>query len=341
MTILVEQKPKQASSRPLLALGLTFLFLGLGYGLPFPLVRRLPAGLWDGQIAPEVLNLYALTAFAGWAHFVFAWRGQWGAIRRLSTAWRLGYFGLIAACLCALVVLRKYLGVSLFSALAWIWFIGHFVKAELIFSGAPASRGGTSGSEPRFSQRAASYFASLQPVLAFAWFTLVLFDVGQIQERRWALFAGCLILGGVMLATGGWKSLFEGSQGLPAVALFFLGESLVWGTYGPYMTPAFRIGVYVFHVAGASFFHYLGSYAYGRERTGDRGLGLDRIAAVNLALVFLGWSVGAGWPSTHFSTALTPVLGIGWFTLWVALHQAASDLLPWWRRTAQSRVASA
>jgi hypothetical protein len=107
------------------------------------------------------------------------------------------------------------------------------------------------------------------------------------------------------------------------------------------MTPAFRIGVYVFHVAGASFFHYLGSYAYGRERTGDRGLGLDRIAAVNLALVFLGWSVGAGWPSTHFSAALTPVLGIGWFTLWVALHQAASDLLPWWRRAAQSSVASA
>jgi hypothetical protein len=330
----VYEKPKEASSHPWLALGLTFLLLGLGYGLPFALVRTAPAGLWQGKVAPEVLNLYALTAFAGWAHFVFAWRGQWAAIRRLRTSWRVGYFGIVVAALGALIGLRSWLGVGLFSALAWIWFIGHFVKAEVVFSGVSPTAGGNSSGWHRFRQRVAARFTSGQPVVAFAWLSLVLFDVGNIQEHRWMLFTGCLILGGLMLAAGGWAQLSKGSHRLPLVALFFLGESLVWGTYGPYMTPAFRIGVYVFHVAGASFFHYLGSYFFGRERTGDRWLGPWSILAVNLGMIFLGWAVAAAWLPLRVGIALSPVLGIGWFTLWVALHQAASDLLPVWKRAA-------
>jgi hypothetical protein len=328
----VEEKPKQASSRPWLALSLTFLLLGLGYGLPFALVQTAPAGMWQGAIAPEVLNLYALTAFAGWAHFVFAWRGQWAATSRLVPAWRLGYWGMVVVALGALIGLRAWLGVALFSALAWIWFIGHFVKAEVVFSG---NAGASSGKEQRsIGHSIAAHLVSGQPVVAFAWLSLVLFDVGHIQQHRWVLFAGCLLLAGLMLAAGGWRQLEEGSHKLPAVALFFLGESLLWGTYGPYMTPAFRIGVYVFHVAGASFFHYLGSYAFGRERTGDRWLGPGPIVAVNLGMILLGCAVAAGWPSQWVGTALSPVLGISWFTLWVCLHQAASDLLPVWKRAA-------
>jgi len=49
-----------ANSRPYLALGLTFLLLGVGYANPWPLVTRPPAGMWNGQFAFEVLNLYAL-----------------------------------------------------------------------------------------------------------------------------------------------------------------------------------------------------------------------------------------------------------------------------------------
>lgn len=320
-------KPHQPSSHPWLALALTFLFLGLGYGLPFPLVRTTPAGLWQGAVAPEVLNLYALTAFAGWAHFVFAWRGQWAATSRFPLGWRLSYWGTVGVALGVLVGLRAWLGVALFSALAWIWFIGHFVKAEAVFSGSGQA---SSGSKQPIEAR----LVSAQPVIAFAWLSLVLFDVGHIQQHRWALFTGCLVLGTLMLAAGGWRQLAQGAQKLPLVALFFLGESLVWGTYGPYMTPAFRVGVYVFHVAGASFFHYLGSYFFGRERTADRWLRPGPIVAVNLLIICLGCAVAAGWPVPWVRVALTPVLGIGWFTVWVALHLAASDLLPVWKHAA-------
>lgn len=312
------------SSRPWLALALTFLLVGVGYSLPLALVSAVPAGLWNGAIAPEVLNLYALTVFAGWAHFLYAGRGQWGALKRLAPRWQAGYWGLVAVGLAMLLGLRALLGVGLFSALVWIWFIAHFVKAEVVFAGpAPPNR-------PDTWQNAWS------PVVSFAWLTAVLFNAGQIQEYRWLLVATTVVLASAVLAAGGWRQLISGSQKLPVVALFFLGEALVWGTYGAYMHPAFRIGVYVFHVAGASFFHYIGSYAWGRSRAnaGDRLLDIGPILLVNLAIIGLGWATGAGWPVPAVRWVLTPVLGVGWFTLWVALHLAASDLLPVWRRRA-------
>jgi hypothetical protein len=272
------------------------------------------------------LNLYALTAFAGWAHFVFAWRGQWSATRRLKPGWQLSYWSLVLTILAALVALRAFLGIALFSGLAWVWFVGHFVKAEIVFS--------NSTSSGPIAKQSTPWQVSYQPVLAFAWLSAVLFDVGNIQSHRWLLFCVSLLLGAAMLVFGGFKHLAHGSLKLPAVAFFFLGEFLVWGTYGPYMTPAFRAGVYVFHVAGASFFHYLGSYVYGRERTRDRWLGIIPVLLVNLAFIFAGWAIAGDWPTAWVKSALTPVLGMGWFTLWVALHLAASDLLPLWKRRA-------
>jgi hypothetical protein len=79
----------------------------------------------------------------------------------------------------------------------------------------------------------------------------------------------------------------------------------------------------------------MGSYAYGRERTRDRLLAIGPILLVNLSVIALGWAVSASWSVPAIQTVqwlLTPVLGVGWFTLWVALHLAASDLLPIWRR---------
>src|ERR1700733_6288387 len=86
-------------SRPWLALALTFLFLGIGYALPFRLAPAPPAGLWQGSIAPEVLNLYALTVFAGWGHFVYAWRGQFQGTARLPGRLRAAYWAAVAACM--------------------------------------------------------------------------------------------------------------------------------------------------------------------------------------------------------------------------------------------------
>jgi hypothetical protein len=312
------------ASRPWLALALTFLFLGIGYALPFRLAPAPPAGLWRGSIAPEVLNLYALTVFAGWGHFVYAWRGQFQGTTRLPGRMRAGYWVAVAACIVLLVVFRSLLGVALFSGLVWVWFIAHFVKAELVFAG-------SNSGDARLARPSVSW----QPVAAFAWLSLVLFNVAGIQEHHWLLFAGCTGFGVLILVTGGWRRLAQGSSFLPTLALFFDGEAFVWGTYGQYMHPMFRIGVYVFHVAGASFFHYLGSYAYGHARSSrDRWLRPIQVAVLNLAIIAI--CCAAAWlPGLH---ALSPLLGLEWFTLWVAAHLAASDLLPVWKKLAAPRA---
>lgn len=302
-----------APSRPWLAMALTFLLLGAGYALPVRLAPNPPSGLWPGSIAPEVLNLYALTAFAGWAHFAYAWRGQIQGTLRMRKPWQRGYWAIVVACIAALLALRTVLGVGLFSVLVWIWFIAHFVKAEQVFAGSAARAG---------------RFVSWQPVLAFAWLSVVLFYDG-IQERPWALFAGCSALAALILFIDGWRCLIRGTSLLPVLALFFDGEAYVWGSYGRYMHPAFRIGVYVFHIAGASFFHYLGSYSFGNARAPrDRWLSLAGILAVNIAVI--GLCCGVQWiPALSL---VSPLLGLGWFTLWVAAHLAASDLLPCWKK---------
>jgi hypothetical protein len=131
----------RGSSRPYLALGLTFLLIGVGYSNPWPLVPMPPSGMWDGQFAPEVLNLYALVVFLGWAHFVYAWQGQWKASRRLTYGRRVAYWGVVLGALAVLVLVRSWLGVAVFSLLAWVYNIAHFIKAEIFFAGAQERRG--------------------------------------------------------------------------------------------------------------------------------------------------------------------------------------------------------
>jgi hypothetical protein len=314
-SVVISRNPSPLLSRPALSIALSFLLIGLGYAFPLPLVPHAPAKMWAGQMAPEILNLYALTAWMGQAHFFFAFRGQAKALAKqpkLSVI----FYVLIALALLVLVVLRMLIGVGLFSALVWIYFIGHFARSERVFQSVR--------SDPANTITLAYY----QPVLSFAWLTLVLFNIGRIDAHSWLLLGVTLALAVVILCFGGWKALSSGNARFTVLALFFLGECLVWGTYGRYMTPAFRVGVYVFHIAAASYFHYLGSYFFGRARTGDPLLRPAAVVGVNLAVIVLGWASGF----VIWFNWLTPLLGLEWFTLWVAMHLIASDLFPRLRR---------
>jgi hypothetical protein len=301
------------TSRPFLALGLTFLLLGLGFANPFRLVPHPPEHIWEGAISIETLNLYALIAFAGWSHFVYAWRGQWHATRRLNSLSRFTYWILVVTMLLGLLALRRWLGVAIFSLGAWVYNIAHFVRAEAFFSG-------------RRETRAAFY----SPVLAFAWFTLCLFQAGPLRDIR-IVFVCTIVLATAILVAGGWRLLASGEVRLPLLTLFLLGETLVWCSYSPYMSEAFRVGIYIFHIGAASFYHYLTAYFYAESGNVPRKDYLLRpisILAINVAIISAGTAV-AWLPALRW---LRPVLGVEWFTLWVALHLVASDFFPYWKQ---------
>lgn len=301
------------TSRPFLALGLTFLLLGLGFSSPYRLAPHPPEHIWQGDISMEALNLYALIAFAGWSHFLYAWRGQWHATRRLSTLNRFVYWLLIATILLGLIAFRRWVGTAVFSLAAWVYNIAHFVRAEVFFSGTQKTR--------------AAFYS---PVVAFAWFTLCLFQAGPLHDIC-IVFVSTVILAATLLCAGGWKLLATGEVRLPLITLFLLGETLVWSAYNPYMSEAFRVGIYIFHIGAASFYHYLTAYFYAESssaRQKDFLLQPAAILATNIAIIGAGTAV-AWLPVLRW---LRPILGVEWFTLWVALHLAASDFFSYWKR---------
>jgi hypothetical protein len=302
----------KTTSRPYLALALTFLLLGIGYSLPLRLVPVPPRHIWERSLASEILNLYALTAFAGWSHFAYAWRGQWLASRRYSCTSRIAYWATVCALLLVLLALRSWFGVAAFSLLAWVYNIAHFVKAEEFFSGVKETR--------------SAYYC---PVAAFAWFTLCLFQIGPLSNPL-LVFAGSTALAVLTLVLGGWRMLGKGAVLLPLLTLFLFGETMVWSSYGKYMSDSFRVGIYIFHIAAASFYHYLTAYFYAESRGKGREntLKSSAILAVNLFMILIG--AATGW--LHGMRWLQPLFGVEWFTLWVALHLAASDLQPVWKR---------
>ena len=294
-----------ARNSPYLALGLTFLLLGFGFSASWQLVPNPPSGMWNGLIAPEALNLYALVSFLGWAHFAFAWRGQFRATLRLTPRPRVLYWSMILLLLAVLLVTRAELGVAVFSLLVWTYNIGHLIKTEVFFA--------------EVKGRISS------PTIAFAFFTAVLF-LPTAPLHPLTVLTTTLVLAGCLLATGDWNTLQAGIYRLPLLSLFFLGETLIWNVYGRYMSPSFRVGVYIMHIAAASFFHYLSSYLFARSAQKDP-LSWTRILLVNLLVISLGCASvrlsGLRW----LAFLLDPV----WFTVWVALHLGASDLLPWWK----------
>lgn len=306
-------------ARPAVVLGLTFLLVGLTFALPFSLVPSSEASRLSGQFSPEIANVYACVAWAGWAHFLFAFRGQGNALARMRDDLRSRRIAAYAACVgitvASLLGLRWLGGPALFGAVVWVYFIDHFLKAERSFEG-------KTGNQPPWSRWRSSY----QVLLTFAWLSVVLLNVGGIDSHPWILWGISVALGVAVLALGGWQDLAAGRARGPLLALFFVGEALVWGTFSRYGGPMFLTGVYVFHIAAGSYFHYLGSYFVANARSGGRDALLHPITILlaNLAIVGLGSAV-ARWDALRW---LYPILGIPWFSLWVGMHLVTSDVFP-------------
>jgi hypothetical protein len=91
-------------------------------------------------------------------------------------------------------MVRGWSGVAVFSLFAWVYNIAHFIKAEIFFAGERERRG----------------FYS--PVIAFAWFTLVLFRVGPMGSSTIAI-CGSMLLAIALLAADDWRILAEVRSG--------------------------------------------------------------------------------------------------------------------------------
>lgn len=310
----------RSTAQPAVVLGLTFLLIGLTFALPHLLVPQQERGAVSEFLSPETANVYACVAWAGWAHFLFAFRGQGNALVRIADDFRSGrlaaYVISIAVTIGVLLGLRWLAGVSLFGAIVWVYFIDHFLKAEQAFEG----KGGAS------TPILVRWLSSYQPLLTFGWLSVVLLNVGHVDYKPWLLWSVSLFLGLIVLIFGGWRDLTSGDSRSPLLSLFFVAEALVWGAFSRYGGQMFLTGVYVFHIAAGSYFHYLGSYfvANARARAEDRWLTPLAILAVNLGIILAGYAVARS-DSLQW---LGPILGIQWFTLWVAVHLVLSDLFP-------------
>jgi hypothetical protein len=300
------------------ALALTFLFAGAGYACPFLLFpQNHPL---NGPTSPEVLNLYFLVAWTGLAHFIFAYSGQTKTLLR-SKINLPGKFviGLILGG-GFLILLRQWIGLQIFSLLVWIYFIPHFVKAELHFSRT---------FEPRKSDGWVLYWF---PTLGFAFFSFAVFAPTAWTQNSWLLIGVSLACVAAGLVGGVHRQLRQPALATYALlAFFFIGEGLVWGTYSKYMSPQFRQGVYIFHIAVASFYHYFRSYAFAMKKITSAELLYYwlKIVVINLAVILSGWLVvrHENWQPLQF------VFGIQYFTFWVGLHLVSSDIFSWMKKT--------
>lgn len=300
------------------SLALTFLLLGLAYANPVVLLPDDARGY--GTMGGELLNLYAVVAWMGLAHFVYAFGSQYLTLAR-EGRWKRFVQSLAGTLFIAAVLLTVRSGMSAdwFNFLVWVYFIPHFVRAELHF----AERAG------RSAVPWAGWSVYWFPSLAFAYLTAVLFMPVQVESLTvWR----CMLVGGAMLvvaagiAGGVLRQLRIAALSPYALLAFFLvGEGLVWGAYRPYMTPGFQMGVYVFHIAGASFMHYLRGYVFAREKAAMQG----RSAAGYIAAVLVvnGLVAAMCWALAHFAagTVAAGAVDVRVFTFWVALHLGATD----------------
>jgi hypothetical protein len=292
------------------SLALTFVLVGIGYALPVALFPQdYPL---NGPTSPEILNLNLIVAWMGLAHFVYAYSGQAQVLRNGKGAGAATFVASLAIGAAALLGARFAIGVQLFSFLVWVYFIPHFIKAELHFS-----RSGTS--EPITHPWVAYWF----PALGFGFLTFALFGPKILALKTQILIltaAACLIAGYV---AGIYKQLKQPSTAPYALLGFlFIGEGLVWGTYSKYMTPQFREGVYVFHIAAASFYHYFRSYAFALRKQSSAVTYVNVVVLINILFVVLGT-----WALRHDqSRPLGFVFSLPWFTFWVGLHLLSSDV---------------
>lgn len=310
------EQESRSPAQPAIVLGLTFLVIGLTFALPYRLLPDSEIRAMSEHWSAEVGNVYACTAWAGWAHFVYAFRGQSRALTKSAdknrTARLLISSALLILVVAALTGVRALMGVALFGAVVWLYFIDHFLKAEETFEGRKVG--------------VLRWLGSAQPLITFGWLSVVLMNIGGVNEHPWLLWLVSLALGVGIFWLGGWRSLASGDARSPLLSLFFVAEALMWGTMSRYGGPAFLAGVYVVHIAAGSYFHYFGSYFFAHSKSSgrDRILNPLVIVAINLAIIGLGYCVAFMEPLAR----LRPILGIQWFTLWVAVHLVVSDLFP-------------
>ncbi|MEZ0392421.1 MAG: hypothetical protein ACAH59_09410, partial [Pseudobdellovibrionaceae bacterium] len=112
------------------------------------------------------------------------------------------------------------------------------------------------------------------------------------------------------------------AQPLLLIAMFLIGEGLIWGKYRPYMSDGFRDGVYTVHVALASFYHYFKSYAHLLQKKPNQ---IVKIFVINFSVIGLGIISLRSFENT----VIVYLLGVQYFTVWVWLHQWMSDAFNW------------
>ncbi len=306
-------------AQPAVVLGLTFLLIGLTFALPFGLVPQSEIEATSEFFSPEIANVYACVAWAGWAHFLFAFRGQGKALVAVTDNTRAAkiaaYISSVAVAVLILVGLRWAMGASLFGAIVWLYFIDHFLKAEQTFEGKRVS-----------ASLLTRWMESYQILLTFGWLSAVLLNVGHVSGQPWLLWTTSLLLGAMVLVFGGWRKLTEGDSRGPLLSLFFVAEALVWGAFSRHSSQMFLTGVYVIHIAAGSYFHYLGAYFFANAKAK-----LKEIAVMPLFVLLINFTIiGLGYFVAHQDSLgwLSPIVGIQWFTLWVAVHLVSSDVFP-------------
>jgi hypothetical protein len=280
------------------SLALTFIFAGIGYAFPLQLfAENYPL---NGPVSPEILNLNFLVVWMGLAHFVFAYSGQAKTLRRSggSASLLFGLSLLMGGTI--LAFFRSRVGLRIFDSVIWVYFIPHFIKAELHF---------IKNCQPELCPSA--WVLYWFPAVGFAFFTFALFGPISISFNT-----------GILIAMAGLCIVAYAPFAL--LGFFFIGEGLVWGTYSKFMSPQFRQGLYVFHIAVASFYHYFRSYGFAlrKMRREDFDGYLLTVTGVNLALIGLGVWVAwhPVWRYAHY------LFGLPYFTFWVGLHLISSDI---------------
>jgi hypothetical protein len=297
-------------------LAMTFLLVGTAYALPFWLFPR--SHPMNGTTSPEVLNLYCLTAWMGLTHFIYAYKGQ------LKASQRSGFpiFKFWGGLLISLVLLwefRSWISPPYFSFLAWIYFIPHFIKAELLFNGITAL-------SLNQIPKALYWF----PTVGFTFFTIALFASNFIASDSGIFLAGALIILLVSHRIKITHFLKDKRYSLYILmGYFFIAEGLVWARYYQYMAPQFEMGLYTFHIALASVFHYLRAYQFSQASSSQTppvlGLKTSYIIWSNLGIVLFCTGVLHLESIQPIFKGLINLIDPQFFTVWVALHLVASD----------------
>ena len=255
----------------------------------------------------DTLNLYAMTAYFGYAHFFSAFQGQFKAISKhsIKLKWLLVIIILYGTFLGAFY----FIGYKIFSFIAWMFFIPHFLKAEKIF---------TSNKE---ENKLSLPFTSL----SFIILTYALFGYSYLPKHHTITI---FILTGILLFFFLQKKLFKSTgssfDNYIILGFFFLGEALLWASYNPNMSEYFRYGVYTVHIAAASFYHYFQSYKFAVLQTINKKPIIWNFIKINLFITTILIVITYLIKSNMFNP-------INIFTANVATHLLSSELFKYFR----------